>query len=226
VGDIIVYQKEDQLIIHRVVSMDGTTLVTQGDANNVADEPIDISSVKGKMVSRIPVLGGLIRDLKTPIAAVAAKFITGDSGSDTAQCAAWVVQTQTDSEDTDLLINIYDKNNTDVHKAVYEFSIRNYNENHICEVSMTYQIDVVLPEAWEGITMKLTKNGSNKVLTGQTKDDQTFTFCSDDLSFVAGTAATDQLKLEISLAKGTKNEKAEKILDGILVNVTTVQSEE
>lgn len=66
VGDIIVYQSGDELIIHRIVERYGDMLLTQGDANNGADPPIDISSVKGKMVGSIPGIGSLVRALKTP----------------------------------------------------------------------------------------------------------------------------------------------------------------
>lgn len=67
VGDIIVYQSGYSLIIHRIVSMDGDTIITQGDANNTADKPISISDVKGKMSHHIPLIGGAIRGLKTPV---------------------------------------------------------------------------------------------------------------------------------------------------------------
>jgi signal peptidase len=65
-GDIIVYQSGDGMVIHRVVGYDGQTVTTQGDANNVADPPFDISAVKGKMVVRIPFIGRIVYILKTP----------------------------------------------------------------------------------------------------------------------------------------------------------------
>jgi signal peptidase len=71
VGDIIVYQSGQELIIHRVVGLDGQMVVTKGDANNVADEPFDLSAVKGKMTGRIPAVGALVRLLKKPVVVVA-----------------------------------------------------------------------------------------------------------------------------------------------------------
>lgn len=70
VGDIIVYQSGGELIIHRIVELHGDTLLTRGDANKGSDPPIDISSVKGKMAASIPVIGALVRALKTPAGAV------------------------------------------------------------------------------------------------------------------------------------------------------------
>ena len=65
-GDIITYRSGQNLITHRVISVDETGLVTQGDANNVADAPITLSQVEGKMFLRIPGLGRAILLLKTP----------------------------------------------------------------------------------------------------------------------------------------------------------------
>ncbi|MCD8364566.1 MAG: signal peptidase I [Clostridiales bacterium] len=66
VGDIIVFQSSGELIIHRVISIDAGTIQTQGDANNIADSPVDVSDVKGKLVLSIPYIGKVVRVLKTP----------------------------------------------------------------------------------------------------------------------------------------------------------------
>jgi signal peptidase len=66
-GDIIVYEKNGELIIHRVIYVDQNTVITQGDANNVADDPFDISQVKGKLVGYIPGVGAIIRLIKMPV---------------------------------------------------------------------------------------------------------------------------------------------------------------
>lgn len=66
VGDIIVYQRNGELIIHRIIEIDRENLLTQGDANNVADAPILRSSVKGKMVAHVPWIGKVVLILKTP----------------------------------------------------------------------------------------------------------------------------------------------------------------
>jgi signal peptidase I len=65
-GNIIVYKRDGDLIIHRVISVEGDTVITKGDANNVADEPFDISMVKGKMIGYLPGIGALVRLIKTP----------------------------------------------------------------------------------------------------------------------------------------------------------------
>ena len=65
VGDIVVYQSGRTLIIHRIKLTDGETVVTQGDANNVPDDPIQISDVKGKLVFSVPFIGLIVRGIKT-----------------------------------------------------------------------------------------------------------------------------------------------------------------
>ena len=64
VGDIIVYQTDAvPLTIHRVIERRGDALVTKGDANTIADEPITEGAVKGRLLliggrpARIPKLG-------------------------------------------------------------------------------------------------------------------------------------------------------------------------
>lgn len=81
VGDIVVYQSGETLIVHRVIAVDGETVTTQGDANSVADEPISLEAVKGVVIARIPLAGGPVRALKTPagtIILLAAAFLLNE----------------------------------------------------------------------------------------------------------------------------------------------------
>ncbi len=68
VNDVVVYQNGFDLIVHRIISIDGDTITTKGDANNVADNPTNISAIKGKVVASIPGIGLIAQVLKTPIA--------------------------------------------------------------------------------------------------------------------------------------------------------------
>lgn len=49
-GDIIVYQSGKELIVHRVVDIDGDIIFTKGDANTVADKPFRKNDVRGVVV--------------------------------------------------------------------------------------------------------------------------------------------------------------------------------
>ena len=69
-GDIVVYQSENELIVHRVIYQSGNEIITQGDANNVADEPFDKTQIKGKVIAWIPILGSVAAFLKTPAAVI------------------------------------------------------------------------------------------------------------------------------------------------------------
>lgn len=69
-GDIVVYQSQSELIVHRVVSITGSEVITQGDANNVADPTFDKSQIKGKVIAWIPFLGSVAAILKTPAAVI------------------------------------------------------------------------------------------------------------------------------------------------------------
>lgn len=53
-NDIIVYEKSNELITHRLIEKEESELITKGDANNVEDEPITEDMVVGKVVNIIP----------------------------------------------------------------------------------------------------------------------------------------------------------------------------
>ena len=60
VGDIIAFRNPEGLTIHRIASIEGEEIVTQGDANFVEDVPITLDHVIGK----VPTVGG--RYVKMP----------------------------------------------------------------------------------------------------------------------------------------------------------------
>lgn len=70
VGDVVVYQSGNTLIVHRIIAIEGEMLITQGDANNGADAPIEKSAIKGKVTGSIPGIGIVIYGLKTPLGIV------------------------------------------------------------------------------------------------------------------------------------------------------------
>lgn len=67
VGDAIVFESAGEMIVHRIVMMNENMIVTQGDANNVPDEPIDYEAVKGKVLVCIPWIGHVAQFFKTPV---------------------------------------------------------------------------------------------------------------------------------------------------------------
>lgn len=70
IGDIVVYQSNNSLVVHRVVSMDGDMVVTKGDANNIEDASFDKSAIKGVVIGCIPSLGIVVNAIKTPAGTV------------------------------------------------------------------------------------------------------------------------------------------------------------
>lgn len=67
VGDIVVFQSDQSLTVHRIVARDGDLITTQGDVNNTPDDPVPISAIQGVVVLRIPFLGAVVRLIKKPI---------------------------------------------------------------------------------------------------------------------------------------------------------------
>ncbi len=66
VGDIVVYQSGQTLIVHRIIAKAGENLITRGDANNTADAPVERYAVKGEVIAHIPAVGLAVNALKTP----------------------------------------------------------------------------------------------------------------------------------------------------------------
>lgn len=67
VNDIVLFQDGNSLVIHRIIEIDGDTVTTKGDANNIADEPINKSQIKGVLVYDIAGLGAMVNILKQPV---------------------------------------------------------------------------------------------------------------------------------------------------------------
>lgn len=70
IGDIVVYESSGISVVHRIIALEDGMAVTQGDANNASDDPISTSSVKGRVVAAIPMLGYLVQLIQTPIVTV------------------------------------------------------------------------------------------------------------------------------------------------------------
>lgn len=72
VDDVIVFQEGKSCTVHRIIAInDDGTLLTQGDANNVADEPIDYKQIKGKVIMSVPGAGKVIDIIKSPFVVIA-----------------------------------------------------------------------------------------------------------------------------------------------------------
>lgn len=67
VNDIVLFQEGNSFVIHRIIEIDGDTVTTKGDANNVADEPINKSQIKGVLVYDIAGFGAVVNILKQPV---------------------------------------------------------------------------------------------------------------------------------------------------------------
>jgi signal peptidase len=80
IGDVITYKDEyNDFITHRIVSLPNDLLViTQGDNNNISDEPININQIQGKVIYHSKVLGFFVLYLLKPITLIT---FSGNSNS-------------------------------------------------------------------------------------------------------------------------------------------------
>lgn len=70
VDDMVVYQDGRSLVVHRVIEITEEGVITQGDANNTPDAPVEAKVIKGKVWFYIPWVGELVNLLKTPIGTI------------------------------------------------------------------------------------------------------------------------------------------------------------
>lgn len=67
VGDMVAFlDYEGDLVTHRIIQIDGETVVTKGDANPIADVPIKKDKIYGKVIHIIPDVGKIVRILQKP----------------------------------------------------------------------------------------------------------------------------------------------------------------
>lgn len=64
-GDIVVFESENKLIVHRIVKINDDFVVTKGDANNVDDDKIEVNKIKGYVIGHISGIGKVIGFVKS-----------------------------------------------------------------------------------------------------------------------------------------------------------------
>lgn len=77
VGDIITYQETDYYITHRIIEINDTNVITQGDANLVADNPISKDNIKGKYIMTLVGLPIVVSILSNPLTMISIILIFG-----------------------------------------------------------------------------------------------------------------------------------------------------
>lgn len=67
VGDVVVFSRDGAGVVHRIVRVSGSDIVTKGDANNAEDDPIILSDISGRVVGSIPRAGAVVEFLRSPL---------------------------------------------------------------------------------------------------------------------------------------------------------------
>ena len=67
VKDVVTYKKNNEYITHRIKSIDGDIVITQGDNNNTEDKPINKKDIIGKLVYKSHILNIVFHLLNKPI---------------------------------------------------------------------------------------------------------------------------------------------------------------
>ena len=70
VGQVVVFQDGYDLVVHRIIKIEGDTVTTKGDANTGEDEPISKKDIKGEVVEVVPNFGAVYDILRQPLVTV------------------------------------------------------------------------------------------------------------------------------------------------------------
>lgn len=132
VGDIITYiSDEGNLITHRIISINENAYCTKGDANNVQDpEPVLSNQIYGKVIFHFNSL------FSNPNFSFA-KYIDSNKFSVNIKVAQPIFIVEGDKE---ILIDKYGSVND------YQFTVKNYNDSNISDVSFNYNIEIIADE--------------------------------------------------------------------------------
>ena len=77
VGDIVVFQKDYTLVVHRIIKKEGNEIITKGDANNIEDSPITEEKIKGIVVKHFEGAGEIVSFIKSPLGLLTFFSISG-----------------------------------------------------------------------------------------------------------------------------------------------------
>lgn len=58
--DIVTYRSGENYITHRIISINGDKIITQGDSNNTKDDPINKNDIVGKYVCKLRINGFVV----------------------------------------------------------------------------------------------------------------------------------------------------------------------
>ena len=70
VGDIICYQREDKVIMHRLISIENGAYTTQGDANAFQDPAFTKDRIQGTVIYDIPNIGYVVMFVQKHVVAI------------------------------------------------------------------------------------------------------------------------------------------------------------
>ena len=77
-GDIVTFKKDGYYITHRIIKINENTIITKGDANNVADEEIDKITIVGKYIFKNKILNYTMEYKYIVISSIAVLFIISE----------------------------------------------------------------------------------------------------------------------------------------------------
>lgn len=76
--DIVTFKKDGYYITHRIIKVNKDTIITKGDANNIADEETNKSNIVGKYIFKNKILNYIMEYKYIVINVIAVLFIISE----------------------------------------------------------------------------------------------------------------------------------------------------
>lgn len=146
-GDIISYMLNGSVVTHKVVKVEGSLITTQGTANNIADEPINKSSVIGKYMFKLGKVGYIMAFFSSKSGLILVFGLIG----------IMIFWDLSDPEKNAKTKNNNDKKEMDKGAALKEIIIESLSEMGVAPKEL---IDKINSESDEDILKKLSKKST------------------------------------------------------------------
>lgn len=215
IGDIVVYQSGESIIVHRIISAEGDQVITKGDANETEDIPIKRSQIKGVVMFKIPEIGKGIQWLQT-----LARYSGADHKQESAKVAAFehgeqILQPFSRAGKTGDLQPGTDR--------VYALTVTNEKNGNVSETRQNYSIQVTTAGTLP-LTYVLKRNNTELGRFSEMVTEN-YLFQTADMWFEAGKKEGHAYELEVIWPEDKKDVLWADVPDLVKIQVHMEQAE-
>lgn len=215
IGDIVVYQSGESMIVHRIISKEGDKILTKGDANDTEDQPVERSQIKGVVMLQIPEVGKAIQWLQA-----FARYSGADHKQESAKVAVFehgeqILLSSNKMGETNTLQPGTDR--------VYALTVTNEKNGNVSETRQNYSIQVTTAGTLP-LTYVLKRDNTELGRFSETIT-ESYLFQTADMWFEAGKKEGHAYELEVIWPEDKKDVLWADVPDLVKIQVHMEQAE-